>query len=157
MESARVLIKKSFAPYLLGLLILSGSLCGSGCSYIEVVDHYGLSSEQLLAYRDLQIVDLEQRSQGSYRRIGVIRGLSCTRSATQVASEATARDQVRLRASLSGAHAISPPSCSHSSEIDWSNNCWAAIICESELLVDQARSPPAGPDATPSTPETNPD
>jgi hypothetical protein len=142
---------------LLGLLLLASGIVGSGCSYIEIVDHYSLSSQQLQRYRELEIVDLEQRARGDYRRIGLIRGLSCTRNPPQRASEADARDQLRLRASLAGAHAISPPTCSHSGGVDWSNNCWQSIICESELLVDQAREPVAVPVEAEPVPAANAD
>jgi hypothetical protein len=144
-EQTKMSDRDIHARGLLGLLLLASGLAGSGCTYIEIVDHYSLSSQQLQQYRELEIVDIEQRAQGNYRRIGLIRGLSCTRSPPQRASEADALDQLRLRASLAGAHAISPPTCSYSGGVDWNNNCWQSIICESELLVDQAREPVAAP------------
>jgi len=156
-EHAKVSDREIYTRGLLGLLLLASGLVGSGCTYIEVVDHYSLSSQQLQRYRELEIVDLEQRARGDYRRIGLIRGLSCTRNPPQRASEADARDQLRLRASLAGADAISPPNCSYSGGVDWNNNCWQSIICESELLVDQSREPAPVPVGAEPGPASNPE
>jgi len=124
---------------ILPALVTAASLSSSGCSYIEIVDHYSLSSQQLQSYKTLQILTEEQRSRGDYRSAGEIRGISCTRMIGKTPNEPDAIDQVRLRASQAGAHAISPPVCVHSTETDWKNNCWSSVICSAEVLVDQAR------------------
>ncbi len=134
-------------------LVAAVSLAGSGCSYIEAVDHYSLDSQQLQRYKDLQILTEEQRSQGDYRSVGEIRGISCSKIHSEPPNERDAIDQVRLRASLAGGHAISPPECVHSTETDWKNNCWSSVICSSELLVDQTREQP--PAATSDAPPTS--
>lgn len=129
------------------------SLAGSGCSYIEIVDHYSLSSQALQNYKALQILTEEQRSQGDYRSAGEIRGISCERVLGRTPNEPDAMDQVRLRASQAGAHAISLPVCVHSADMDWSNNCWSSVICSAEVLVDRTREQP--PAADPEAPPTS--
>lgn len=139
--------------WFLPMLLAAVSLSSSGCSYIEIVDHYSLSSQQLQSYKTLQILTEEQRSQGDYRSAGEIRGISCTRIIGKTPNEPDAIDQVRLRASQAGAHAISPPVCVHSTETDWKNNCWSSVICSAEVLVDQTREQP--PAATSDAPPTS--
>jgi hypothetical protein len=128
----------------LAWLSMAAAMATSGCSYIEIIDHYSLDSQQLNLYKTLQIVTPEQRSLGDYRSIGEIRGISCSKIYTTPPNERDAIDQVRLRASLAGGHAISPPVCVHSTETDWKNNCWSSVICSSEVLVDQTREQPPG-------------
>ncbi|MDH3401376.1 MAG: hypothetical protein OEM03_10490 [Chromatiales bacterium] len=134
-------------------LVAAVSLAGSGCSYIEAVDHYSLSSQELQRYKTLQILTEEQRAQGDYRSVGEIRGISCSKIHSEPPNERDAIDQVRLRASQVGAHAISPPVCVHSTETDWKNNCWSSVICSAEVLVDQTREQP--PAATSDAPPTS--
>jgi len=123
------------------------ALAGAGCSYIEIVDHYALDAEQLQRYSRMRILDGSQRAAGDYRSLGVIRGLSCTRS--HLANEQEAMDQLLLRASLAGGDAVFTPSCVHSGGTDWNNNCWDSVICEAEVLVERSSSPPPTPPATP--------
>ena len=127
---------------ILPALVAAASLASSGCSYIDAVDHYSLDSQQLQRYKTLQIVTVEQRAQGDYRSVGEIRGISCSKMHLEPPNERDAIDQVRLRASLAGGHAISPPECVHSTETDWKNNCWSSVICSSEVLVDKTREQP---------------
>ena len=126
-------------------LVAWALLAGSGCSYIEVVDHYGLSTQQLQQYKALHIVTGEELAGSNYHSIGEIRGLSCAKILGAIPNEQDAVDQVRLRASQAGAHAISSPVCVHSTDIDWSNNCWSRVICSAQVFIDQTREPPQEP------------
>lgn len=118
------------------------TLAGSGCSYIETVNHYALDAAQLQRYSRMRILDDTQRAAGDYRSLGVIRGLSCTRNGAGPANEQEAMDQLLLRASLAGGDAVFTPSCVHSGATDWNNNCWSSVICEAEVLAERSSSPP---------------
>jgi hypothetical protein len=140
----KIFFLNSYSGCLQGIsigLVLAAILAVSGCSHIEVIDHYDLNSQQLQTYKNLQIVTEDQRSRGDYRSIGEIFGLSCAKILGQSANELNAIEQVRLRASLAGSHAISPPVCVHSADTDWNNNCWDSVICSSEVLVERVYDP----------------
>lgn len=125
-------------------LLTVACLAGSGCEYIGILYHYDLSTQQLEQYKALQVVTVEQRKDGNYRSLGEIRGVSCSKRGESI-SEADAFDQVRLRASLAGAQAVSPPVCTHSNGKDWNNNCVQSIICVSEILALPGEEPQLKP------------
>jgi hypothetical protein len=127
------------------MLLASAAMAVSGCSYIGVINHYDLDTQALQHYISLQIVTIEERARRDYRSLGEIRGISCGRTPGDAPNERDAMDQVRLRASQAGAHAITPPICVHSDDIEWSNNCWRSVICSAEILVDQTREPQPEP------------
>lgn len=132
--------KRCMASFLLTVACLAGS----GCEYIGILYHYDLSTQQLEQYKGLQVVTVEQRKDGNYRSLGEISGVSCSRRGESI-SEADAFDQVRLRASLAGARAVSSPVCTHSNGTDWNNNCWQSIVCVSEILVRPGEEPQLKP------------
>jgi len=113
--------------------LLGMSICGCGTSVV-LVDHYDVPAEDLRAYQQLEIAPVYSQDNPHYENLGVISGLSCNRSGSQNASERDAIDQLKLKARLMGASAITDPGCAASSGMDWANNCYNSVLCEAFAL-----------------------
>ena len=122
----------SAVPRVCGVLA-SVFLAGCG-TRVGLVDHYDVPAADLRAYQDLEIAPAYSQDNPLYENLGLISGLSCNRSGTQTADERDAIDQLKLKARLMGADAMTDPGCAASSGIDWANNCYTSVLCEAIAL-----------------------
>ena len=142
-----MMVLRAAKRHIPGFSLMTASIASYGCLNIEAVNHYDLSVQQLDRYKSLQVITADQLENGNYRSLGEIHGLSYS-SEGESFSEANAFDQVRLRATLAGAYAISPPVCTHSTGTNWKNAGMQLIICTSKILVVGGEEPVLKP-ATP--------
>ncbi|HNW00594.1 MAG TPA: hypothetical protein PKH04_00865 [Burkholderiaceae bacterium] len=68
--------------------------------------------------------------------IGSVKGLSCHRNAyqQQLLTEDEAIEGVKLKAALLDVHAVANVACQRNSGTDWTNNCWASIVCVGDAI-----------------------
>ena len=119
-------------PRLCGVLV---SLFLVGCgTRVGLVDHYDVPAADLRAYQELEIAPVYSQDNPLYENLGLISGLSCNRSGSQNADERDAIDQLKLKARLMGADAITDPGCAASAGVDWANNCYSSVLCEAIAL-----------------------
>ncbi len=110
-----------------------------------ILDYYDMETDALRKIRGMTIVEEQAMSTGDYTDLGVVRGSFCERNrnidprADTPEAKRDAVDQVKLRAAAKGAEHISTPQCDINEQMDMINNCWSAIVCQSQAL--QAVSP----------------
>jgi len=68
--------------------------------------------------------------------IDSVRGLACHRNAyrQQLLTEEEAIEGVKLKAALVDADAVANVACQRNSGTDWTNNCWASIVCVGDAI-----------------------
>ena len=109
-------------------------VCGGCANHVSLVDHYDVPSEDLVAYQQIKIAPLYSHDSPHYENLGPLAGLACDNTGGSGADERDAIDQLKLKAALLGADAISPPGCGASTGVDWANNCWNSVLCEAAAL-----------------------
>ena len=125
-------------------ILLAASSYLTACA-TPILDYYDMETDALRKIRGMTIVEEQAMSSGDYTDLGVVRGSFCERNrnvdprADTPEAKRDAVDQVKLRAAAKGAEHISTPQCDINEQMDMINNCWSAIVCQSQAL--QAASP----------------
>ena len=115
----------------------------------KVVDASTLSTQELARLQQVKVFDAGPGPEAT--PTGEVVGLSCKltaalfvfkwtwkpglNEANGLTPEEAARNQLRIKAMLSGANAVVAPRCTHKDGIDWGNNCFESWRCTGQAYV----------------------
>jgi len=130
---------KTTAPLLCSVLVCL-SACATPVIYDDMIDYYELGAGTLLKVRDMQVLPGYALATGVYFDLGAVEGTHCqldksassqTRSRTGMQE---AQDQVKIRAAIKGADAISEPRCTFMISPSKKNGCYRKTSCRSNVF-----------------------
>ncbi len=128
------------------IFVALASLCGCATP-VKVVDYYDLPSSALANLRSMTVLPEHEKSDGDYTDLGVVSGFSCGRVRQDILiSNGTdpmrkAIEQLKLNAAALGAEHVTKPVCIARDKVDFTNNCFASITCNSHALIEAAVVP----------------
>ncbi len=127
---------KTTVPLLCSVLVCL-SACVAPVVYDDMIDYYELESGTLQKVRDMQVLPGFVLATGIYSDLGVVEGTHCqlaksnnSRTSSRVAVQ-EAQDQVKIRAAIKGADAVSPPRCRFTISPTKKNGCYRKTECRS--------------------------
>jgi hypothetical protein len=120
----------------MGAMLLAFLTIAACAAPLKEIDYYDVDTQALLKIRSMRVIDDASRAQGDFHVLGRVQGFYCNPRPPYAATpEATAIDQVKLRAAIEGADHIGTPACVSRKNRDIRYNCLSTVICTAEALV----------------------
>jgi RcsF protein len=123
-----------FTGFKMKYLIIAAALCLSACSNFEFTSNIAPSNfKEYFKPSAVTEVDSETLDSVKNRNLGLVEGLSCQiTERDEIATEAAARTDARIKAANMGANAIKFGKCVH---LKNTPACHVSVTCYAEALV----------------------
>lgn len=122
------------------VLVLLTALLSACADTIPIVDYYDVDTDSLERYANMSIASQSVIDRGDFHPADEVMGLYCRKDfrsydVTSPQAKKIAIDQVKLRAALEKADAVSEPKCTPDIRGSFGNNCISTLTCVATVMV----------------------
>jgi hypothetical protein len=122
------------------VLVLVTALLGGCADTIPIVDYYDVDTDSLQRYASMAIATQSAIDRGKFHPVEEVMGLYCRKDVLSydvMSPEAKkiAIDQVKLRAAMEKADAVSEPQCTPDIRGNFGNNCISTLTCVATVMI----------------------
>ena len=108
----------------------------NGCAGLgQLVSVGQLTSSQVQRLETISIIQAGSINAKDFKVLKRVKGISCNGDGKTHISESEAINQVRLKAALSNADALTNLVCENNQSTDWINNCWKSWVCFADVIT----------------------
>ena len=108
----------------------------SGCAgFGQSVSVGQLTSSQVQRLEKISIIQTGSINTKDFKVLKRVKGISCSGDGTIHISKSDAINQLKLKAALSNADALTNLVCEDNQVLDWKNNCWKSWICFADVIT----------------------